>query len=320
MVYPRTSRALWRVVELDKHKVEPHTSGKLSKVGIWNDTLRCSREVVVLGGVLGKVDTLKSLDHLGVSAGAVVIDGNTLGVLWNGRNLALNVKVESVNDCITERPRTGSFGPSSSLWAESAPEKVGKSDSTVIVCEVLVCWVAATQRKQDLLAIGLLASLDIRSNVGASGKQVGGHTLGVLVFGGGASIAKVGARIAALALVGKDVDEANVDNVYIRVLAGLDESFLVWSLTLHMTVSICKYALARELAYPVDCYIGLCGSRKGKSRSREKSDNGRQSRNSRVKHFERLCGNEWTALASKERTQTTFAKRTATSKRDNEQR
>jgi len=98
--------------------------------------------------------------------------------------------------------------------------------------------------------VGLLAGFDVFSDIRASRKQVSRYTV-VFVSCSGASIAKVATWVAARSLIGKDIDEADVDYVYVGVLAGLDESLLIWTLT------------------PIDCYIGL--GRGGKS-SRRRSD------------------------------------------------
>lgn len=90
---------------------------------------------------------------------------------------------------------------------------------------------STSEREQDLLAVAFLASLDVFADVGAARQQIGRDTV-VLVGCRRACVSEVGTGVTSRALIREDIDKGNVDNVDIRALADLYESFLVWSLTL----------------------------------------------------------------------------------------
>lgn len=109
----------WSVVELDKHEIEPNVLCKASKVCVGDYALWCSRKKIVLLALWEEV-TLERLDHLCVSSCLVI--GDSLAVeCWSRRDGALNVKVETVDDCGTERAGFSSLGPGCSDGSKCSP-------------------------------------------------------------------------------------------------------------------------------------------------------------------------------------------------------
>jgi len=267
VIHTRPGRAVRGVVELNKQKVEPDVRDNVAKVCIRDNTLRCGGDEIFLRGILGEESLLEGCDHFRVAAGLVIGDSGAV-VCRRRATRAFNVKVKAIDDRITEGARFVGICPCRGLRAKGTPEEIGEGDGACVACNVVIGRVAATERQQYLLAICLLASLDIRTDIGATRQQVGANTV-VLVGIAGACVAEICARIASRTLVRKDVDEADDDDVDVGVHAGLDQPLLIRALT------------------PVDGYIVLGRGGERSAARKKEGKSGHQSQH-RGHHLGRL--------------------------------
>ncbi|KAH3662637.1 hypothetical protein OGAPHI_005889 [Ogataea philodendri] len=136
------------VVELDERKVDVGVGKHVAGVGIWVDTLWSSRNVVVFGRVLGVV-----FSQFGSKSSVA------------GRLAAFDVKVETVNDGITER----------SLVGRPASKHVPQSGSKAFGIRVRTETVAtsSTAKRKEHFFAKTLTGLDILGNLVAIKQTVG---------------------------------------------------------------------------------------------------------------------------------------------------
>lgn len=220
-------RAVRGIVELDEEKIEPRGLDGMCQVSIRDDTLRRTGDVVLLPHIRCEIDP-QSVNHGSISA----ILGRSIVV----RDSALNIKIKSINDSITERSRAviGCIHGSKSI-----PQEFGKRSCRIIVLDRLIVRNSSSQGEKDLLAHGL-ACLDIRSNERAVGKQ--GACGAIFVFEGlrTALVPKVCTRVTAIHLVWKDVQKSDRDDIDAGIGAEMCQAWLIRSLTLVTRPSAAK--------------------------------------------------------------------------------
>ena len=144
------------------------------------------------------------------------------------RAVVLNVKVEAVDDGVPEwtRSAVGRMGR-----PEGTPQKVGELRARLVAADSVRLGRRTAEGQQYFLAEGLALG-NVLGDGGASAQELRLDALGVLVDAGPTGVAKVDAGVAAGALLGKDVQEAERDDVGGRLFAQLSESSLVWALAL----------------------------------------------------------------------------------------
>jgi hypothetical protein len=217
-----TSAAGRVVVELNPDEIEPGLSQDGGVMHVWQAALRSAGDVVGLGGVLFEQIVLEVVDHCCVPA-RLVVDG----VHRRGRDDALNVKVETVDGGIAPRSWLPLVG---GRRAKCAPEEVREAFARGVVLDVVRIRVATSDGEEDLLAVGRLTCRDILADVRAGLQQRRVDSI-VLVNVSPTRITEVVTWPSTRSLIGEDIDEADVDDIDIRVLAGLDEAVLVRTLT-----------------------------------------------------------------------------------------
>ncbi len=101
----------------------------------------------------------------------------------------------------------------------------------MVVLDVLVVRVETTKRQQDRLALGVLAVLNIRTNVRAITQERAVRAIFVLECFATARVSEVRARIPAT-LIGKNVQEGDIDDVDAVIVTIVPETLLICSLAL----------------------------------------------------------------------------------------
>ena len=246
-------RAAGSVEELDPHKVEPGLGDDVRQLRVGEHALRGRGDVVLLGRVL-LVVLPETGDQGRVAARTVVLD----------------VKVEPVDDGVPERTRPGVRRLSRS---EGAPQKVGEPRARLVAADLVRSRRRTPEGQQYLFAEGLALG-NVLGDGGASARELRLDALGGLVEAGPAGTAKVGPGVAAGALLGKDVQEAERNDVGRRLFAQLCEPCLVWTLALEAHERETSTGTWRGGTYPVDGHVVARRRIKGGGRA----DDGQQSR------------------------------------------
>ena len=110
------------------------------------------------------------------------------------------------------------------------PKEISELHSAVVVLDVLVVRVGATKRQQDRLAL-VLAVVDIRTNMRAMRQEGAVRAICVLECLATARVSEVRAWISAT-LIGKNVQEGDIDDVDAIIVTIVPETLLICSLTL----------------------------------------------------------------------------------------
>lgn len=216
MVKVRASRAFWRVVELDENEVEPRSLQRVSQVCVWDNALRCARNVVSLAEILSEVGA-QCVDHCTISF--------VFPPLWCQNTL--DVKVEPINNSVTKW--SGNIG----RWifgAESLPEEISELHSALVVLDVLVVRDGTTKRQQDRLALALTV-LDIMTKMRAMREKGAVRAIGILKCLVTARVSEVRAWISAT-LIWENVQKGDIDDIDAVILTIVPETLLVCSLAL----------------------------------------------------------------------------------------
>lgn len=196
MLDPCASRAGSCVVELDEDEIKPDVLNNLTKMSIWHDALRSTRDVVALGVVGREQLVLEVHDHLRITTGHVIVNGFAI-VSRSRRNFALNIEIEPIHDGISEGTRVLGISPRRSNRTKGSPQEFGEFYSLSRSSDKVVGWVASAEREEDLLAILLLASGDVRTDVRTIREELGAAAVLVLISSTTASIPKVASRVPA---------------------------------------------------------------------------------------------------------------------------
>jgi hypothetical protein len=118
------------VIELDKQEVEPSRSNGRTEVSIRDHALRSGGEVVALGLILRKEGIVEVVGHSTVATRLVIRDGVAIRIDRGRIGERLNIKVESVDDGISEGARNSRV----ISRTKRLPEKGGKLDGLRVVC------------------------------------------------------------------------------------------------------------------------------------------------------------------------------------------
>ena len=183
---------------------------------VGDNALRCARNVVSLAEIFGEV-------------GAQCVDHGTITfvlLLLRCKN-TLDVKVEPINNSNTEgsgNVRCWIFG------AESLPKEISELHSAVVALDILIIRVGTTKRQQHRLAL-FLAVADIRTNMRAIAQEGAFRAIFVLECFATARVSKVRAWISAT-LIGKNVQEGEINDVDAVIVTIVPETLLICSLTL----------------------------------------------------------------------------------------
>lgn len=149
---------------------------------------------------------------------------------------------------------------------------------------MLVGWNGTTERQEDLFADTLTIG-----NIGAYTRAVAEkerrRAVDILVRLGSTLVAKVGSRVST-ALVGEDIDETNLNDIYVVIVAEEFEWFLIRPLTLLKFLSAGIMLFRRSATHPVDCHICVGRSVEcSKRRWKQSSYSGHDGQRCEVQHF-----------------------------------
>ena len=183
---------------------------------VWDNALRCARNVVSLAEIFSEVAT-QSVNHCTIAF--------VLLLLWCKNTL--DVKVEPINNSSTEGSgniRCWIFG------AESLPKEISELHSAVVVLDVLIIRVGTTKRQQHRLSL-VLAVADITTNVRAMAQEGAVRAISILECFAATRVSEVRAWISAT-LIGKNVQEGEIDDVYAVIVTIVPETLLICSLAL----------------------------------------------------------------------------------------
>ena len=149
---------------------------------------------------------------------------------------------------------------------------------------MLVGWNRTTKRQENLFADTLTIG-----NIGPYTRAVAVKerrgAVDILVRLGSTLVAKVGSRVST-ALVGEDVDETNLNDIYVVVVAEEIEWFLIRPLTLSKLLSAGIMLFHRSPTHPVDCHIRVGRSVEcSKRRWKQSSYSGHDGQRCDVQHF-----------------------------------
>ena len=143
-----------------------------------------------------------------------------------------NIKVKSINGHVLEGTRATNGSPFLSERAKGKPEEVSKSFGGVLVLDLLVGGLGASQGQENLLSKGLTDG-NIFPQLMAVGQQPG-----LLAADGKglttALVAEVGFRESIEALVRENIQETKVDDINGRVLTEISQPVLIGSLALSL--------------------------------------------------------------------------------------
>ena len=181
-----------------------------------DDALRCARNVVSLAEIFSEV-VAQCVDHCTIAF--------VLLLLWGKKTL--DVKVEPIDNGNTKGSgniRCYIFG------AESLPKEISELHSAVVILDVLIVRDGTTKRQQDLLAL-VLAVADIGTNIRTIAQEGAVRAIFVLECLATARVSEVRARISAT-LIGKNVQEGEIDDVDTVIVTIVPETLLICSLAL----------------------------------------------------------------------------------------
>lgn len=186
-----TRRAIWSVVELNVQMVEPGIQDSVSKIAIWNYTLRRSGQNHCR--VVGIHKRSKLISHSTISS----------------TTTTFNIEIETIHDKRTKRTRTSIVG---CLGTEYIPHDIGEIDTSIITTQGIATR-TTTNRYENLLAL-TLTLLDVRFQLEA----VGEHLCAISIYA--ALVAKIGRGVySVVILIGKTIHERDWDDIDVWVVA-----------------------------------------------------------------------------------------------------